>query len=229
MTEKRYEPFPELIEYFYDNVEIQFNFLKTDYGYSESKRLIHYDGKEIEFKPEKFPKNKWIFMVVKRYENKDGRFIVSYGDRESIVELKYWQKKNDLLIGVWEIFKAKSFDYSQISGNQFVLNQDFMVKTIEAISNSLKNNIENVLPISNDLLNTIRANRAKVQRDWQDEMLKNTINLRFDEASKEFQKKNYKRVVEILDKYSDKLSDAQLKKLDYSKKMIKKKRLFGFI
>ncbi len=228
MNQTRYEPFPILIESFFDCVDICFKFLSTDHGYVESKRLIQHEDKEIEFIPDKFPKSKWIFMVLKRYENQDGTFIVSYGDRESIVELKYRQKKDESLFGVWEIFNAKNLDYSEIGGNQFVLNQDFMIKTIETISNSLRNNIENILPISNDLFKTISVNRDIVQQDWEDRMLNDTISFRVDEAAKEFQKKNYKRVVEILDEYSDKLSEAQKKNLDYSKKMIKKKSLFRF-
>ena len=228
MNQTRYESFPILIANFFDCVETCFRFLSTDHGYVESKRLIQHEDEEIEFISDKFPKSKWIFMVLKRYENRDGTFIISYGDRESIIEFKYLQKKDNSLFGAWEIFKAKKIDYKEIGGNQFVLNQDFMHKTIETMSNSLRQNIGNILPISNDLFKTIISNRDIVQQDWEDKMLKDTISFRVDEATKEFQKQNYKRVVEILDEYSDKLSDAQKKKLDYSKKMIKKKRIFRF-
>ena len=221
-NQPRYEPFPILINSFFSNVEKYFSFLKDDFAFSESKRLIINSGKEIEFKPEKFSEKIWIFMVIKHYENSKGRITISYGDKESIIELKYLRKKDKLLFGVWEIFKAKNIDFQRIAGEQFVLNQVLMKNTIVNIANNLRIHFNEIENIPDNIIDIILKNRKIVQQNYYDQLKKVQMDSDLNNASIEFKKKNFKKVIDILEKYSEDLSDSQLKKLKYSKKMLSK-------
>jgi hypothetical protein len=112
------------------------------------------------------PKAHWMLMAKIKYEDEKGLFIISYGDRESIVEIRYKRKIDNYIIGVWELFSAKGWNYKNISGSQFVFTSDLMKKTIVGMSRELKDRIAELFPIDVQTQKIISENRKKALEDF---------------------------------------------------------------
>lgn len=217
MKSDRYEPFPILIESFFQTVENYFHFLVSAYNYTESKRLIDYGSEYCVFDEGKFPKNTWIFMAKKEYSLNKSGFIITYGDRESNIELKYYQNSYNQTFSVWEIFEANKLNHTAIGGQQFVLNSAFMNETISLMANELKTNINLIIPVKRSTINTISRNRVNILKQWKLNQEQHEIDQAINKAAISFQNQDFNEVVKILNDYKTKLPYSQKLKLKIAK------------
>ncbi|TGM98985.1 hypothetical protein [Leptospira dzoumogneensis] len=216
MEDKRYDPFPELVEYFYSAVEKNFLFLSIDLGFQEGERIIDVGKGNSTYDKATFPQNIWIFSASKKYELKGESFEISYGDRESFIQIIY--EKGKTKYALWQIYEAMGIERTVISGSQFVLNTAFMEKILSDIALGLKKNISNILPISKNTEKIIQANVERIQLEWKLKEESREIETAIEQAANAFREKNYFKVVAILSKYEGKLRPAQQMKLAYCRK-----------
>jgi len=218
MQSDRYEPFSKLIESFYHAVELYFHFLKSEFDYIESDRLINFGDEYCIYNKDNVPKSVWLFKAKKEYNHNKSGFIITYGDRESIVELKYHNNGYNDIFAVWEIFNANNLKCNFVGGKQFVLNSIFMNDTINSIAEELKSNIEFIIPLSKNTNKIIVLNRNKAILNWKLEREKHEMDQAILKAAEAFRNNNFREVVKLLTKYKNNLPMSQKLKLKFAKR-----------
>ena len=107
--------FYDLCKYFIDTVNEEFQYLETDYKFSVISG--QYDFKDNCLVKLNNPLKAWFDINVEYILN-DFHLIISFGDREFIIESKFI--KGDEKFGIWEFLKILNIDYNRISGESFI-------------------------------------------------------------------------------------------------------------
>ncbi|MES9906532.1 MAG: hypothetical protein ABW168_28105 [Sedimenticola sp.] len=208
----------ELVNTFTEEVESQFSFLVSEYGFENESGLSDFKGPVSQlktFNPGKMP---GLYWLIERYNRPGIRVEIGYGDRELLIEAAWWFQDQQHGFGMWEILNAADLNSKGIGGGAWVNSSEFMKRTISDMAISLKKNIELFVNPRKELIDRaleIRGQRLRYDQDKQRELDLSHARV---EAASGFRKKNYRKVIELLSPFSEILSEADHKKIKLCRK-----------
>jgi hypothetical protein len=214
--EKKYESDKILIPLFFEEVLKSFSFLSSDLGYNTEWGIDSWEnGKLRKVNKESINDESWYLSVVRFCKNKT-TLAIKYGERESIVSATITYGNNTY--GLWELIHAINPKEKRNIGNSWVLNSNFLIRTIKELQNVTQDYWNQIEYPSVELLTKVKEERNERHKRHVQAERKNEIERACYRAGEEFQKKNYVRTIEILKEYESELPKSALLKLQYARK-----------
>jgi len=215
----------DLAKEFIEKCNNEFSFLITEHGFKCESGL--WDFSTPESKLIKIPDElSSTFLCIVRFTKKQIRIELSFGDREFVIEGRIWYNEeiDKDKFGLWEILNAAGFEYDKISGNMWINNSDFLCRTIYAMRDSLKNNIQLFTRANPQLITkAIKLREDRFKKDIREQSLHDLERARI-RANDKFKQGEYKEVIEILMQYGDILSNADKAKITIAEKKIENEK-----
>lgn len=216
--DKKYESNKILIPLFFEEVLKSFAFLSSDSGYNVEWGIDTWENGKLRKKTKESIKNEsWYFSVV-RFSKKNITLTINYGERENNVSATIAYGDDDYRL--WELIHVLNPNEKRNIGNSWVLNSDFLTRTIEELKNVTQDYLEQIEDPSPELIEKVKKERKALQERYAQINRENEIKRACYQAAEEFQKKNYTQVLNILNKYESELPKSALLKLQYARKHI---------
>lgn len=209
----------ELLRCFFSECEKRFRFLEQRYGYTFLCGLVEYQNNFKIIKPIQEHYDIGVFQAVTRYERDDQAIEILYGEDQFIIEGYAFYNPIERY-ELAEILNAAKKNEERAYGDWGVTNSELIQKTVRSMAHAIEKHAQLILDPSPKVLKramTIRQTRLEhtIRQKHQEIM-----NRASSEAARAYRKKNFKRVIELLEPHKNYLQRADLRKLEHSKKYL---------
>ncbi len=209
----------ELLRCFFSECERNFRFLEERYGYHFICGLAEYQKNYKIIKPLNDQKIYDSFSAITRYEKEEHAIEIVYGNEQFLIEAYTFYNPYDRF-ELSEILTAARRNDEELNGDWGVTNPDLIQKTIKRLANNLQSHARIVLDPKAKLLEramTIRNTRLEQAiRQKHSDSIENACK----DAASAFRKKDYRRVVQLLEPHKGYLKKADIKKLERARKSL---------
>jgi hypothetical protein len=216
--EKKYEGNKILIPLFFEEMQKVFAFLKRDSGYNIEWGIDTFEHDKLKkVTKEDINNESWYFSVV-RFNKKNTTLSFKYGERENIISAIITYEDDEY--GLWELVNVLNPNEKRNIGNYWVLNSDFLIRTVEELGNITKDYLEHIEAPLPELIEKVKKERKARQDLYEKKDREKVIERACYKATEEFQRKNYMQVAQILEQYESELPKSALLKLKFAKKHV---------
>jgi len=224
--EKHYDTRKDLIATFKQECDKNLEFLDNTYSAKKEFGFSSFDGPIPtirEYSSDQIPN---VFWLIQRYSLSNSIIEISYGDRESTLEARIFYKDSKQMFALFEILRAADLEDSDIAGANWVLNKEFMHKTISALSASLQKHFDLIANPGKAIIDKALFIREEQMRHYNEDLRNHDLERARNMATEEFRNHNYKKVLELLSPFEDILSEADKMKVKLARKYSKRFFLF---
>ena len=202
---RKYDTSEKLLEIFDSVIQSKLTPFMTQKGMSHSVGSSDFQTPVSNLqKREYLEMSNKFFWWVNRFQN--DRFIIdiSYGEREFVVQTRIFYHGAKEWFGAWELLSASSTkEVHAASGEQWVLNCDFMERTIEQLANGIQNNWEALSSCDKNIIATALKLREERSRASKAEGERQDMERCCMQASAAFHSKKYYEAIKLLEPYEN--------------------------
>lgn len=220
--ERSYPPARELAEAFFREARSAFGFLTEDHGVVAQCTVRGFVPDEFDRTDLASLPDEAFFLAEVRWRGPAWRVRATYGEVEFEVNarISVGSEADQPDFALWEWLEALGEHSGDVKDCVWAMQPERMKRVVNALGSALRAHHTEILNASGDLVGRVRDLREHRMAAWADEQRDRERRRASARAADAFREHKYGLVVDLLERFVDRLSPAEMKKLEYARERL---------